>query len=89
MTATLSRRIGTPGLTAHGVGVLVGAGIYVLIGKITGLVGQGVWLAFVIAAVAALPTGLAYAELASRHPRSAGEAVFTERAFGGSLHLLQ
>lgn len=60
----------------------MGAGIYVLIGKIVGVAGNGAWLAFLVAAIAALPTGLSYAELASRYPRSAGEAVFVERAFG-------
>ena len=60
---------------------MVGAGIYVLIGEIVGLVGGGAWLAFVVAALAALPTGLAYAELSARYPRAAGEAVFAARAF--------
>jgi amino acid transporter len=80
--STLARRLGLVTLTLYGVGVIVGAGIYVLIGKIVGVAGNGAWLAFLGAALAALPTGLSYAELASRHPRSAGEAVFVERAFG-------
>jgi len=68
-------------LTLYGVGVIIGAGIYVLVGKIAGAVGGAAWLAFLGAALAALPTGLSYAELASRHPQSAGEAVFVDRAF--------
>ncbi len=40
------------------------------------------WMAFVAASVAAVPIGLTYASLSSRFPRSAGEAVFVERAFG-------
>jgi amino acid transporter len=80
--STLARRLGLVTLTLYGVGVIVGAGIYVLIGKIVGVAGDGSWLAFLGAALAALPTGLSYSELASRHPRSAGEAVFVERAFG-------
>jgi amino acid transporter len=78
----LARRLSTPTLTLYGVGVIVGAGIYVLVGEVAGEVGDAVWLAFLLAAVAALPTGLSYASLASRYPRSAGEAVFAERAFG-------
>ncbi|MCA9637139.1 MAG: amino acid permease, partial [Myxococcales bacterium] len=81
----LERSLGLGSLTASGVGVMIGAGIYVLIGEIIGLVGGGAWLAFVAAALAALPTGLAYAELASRYPRAAGEAVFVDRAFGRPL----
>ncbi|HBQ14854.1 MAG TPA: amino acid transporter [Myxococcales bacterium] len=79
---TLVRRLRTPTLTLYGVGVIVGAGIFVLVGEVAREAGDGVGLAFLLAALAALPTGLSYASLASRHPRSAGEAVFLERAFG-------
>lgn len=77
---TLARRLGPVSLTLYGVGVIVGAGIYVLVGEVAAEVGREVWLAFLLAAVAAVPTGLSYASLASRYPRSAGEAVFVERA---------
>ncbi len=69
----------------YGVGVMVGAGIYVLVGKVAGIANNGVWISLLLAAAAALPTGLAYAELSSRHPRSAGEAVFVERAGGAQV----
>ncbi|MCA9654110.1 MAG: amino acid permease [Myxococcales bacterium] len=82
MAGELERRLTTATLTTYGVGVIIGAGIYVLVGKIASIAGNGLWLAFVGAALAALPTGLSYAELASRYPRSAGEAVFVDRAFG-------
>jgi APA family basic amino acid/polyamine antiporter len=72
-------------LTLYGVGVIVGAGIYVLVGEVAAEVGRGVWLAFAGAALAAVPTGLSYASLSSRYPRSAGEAVFVERATGRPL----
>lgn len=78
----LRRELSTFTLTLYGVGVMVGAGIYVLIGKVSAAVGNGVPIALVLAAVAALPTGLTYASLASRYPKSAGEAVFVSRAFG-------
>ncbi len=85
----LKRHLGLTTLTFYGVGVIVGAGIYVLIGKIAGIAGNAVWLVFVASAVVALPTGLSYAELASRYPKSAGEAVYADRAFGrGSVSFL-
>ncbi len=77
----LKRHLNTVTLTFYGVGVIVGAGIYVLIGKLAGVAGNAVWLVFVASAIAALPTGLSYAELASRYPKSAGEAIFANRAF--------
>jgi amino acid transporter len=78
--AELRRVLGTAALTLYGVGVIVGAGIFVLVGEVAGEAGAASWFAFLGASLAALPTGLAYAELASRHPQSAGEAVFAARA---------
>lgn len=82
MSESLDRRLTTVTLTLYGVGVIIGAGIYVLVGKIAAVVGDAVWLTFLGAALVALPTGLSYAELSSRYPRAAGEAVFVDRAFG-------
>jgi len=65
----------------YGLGTIVGAGIYVLIGKISGLAGPWTPFAFLIAAVISSFTGLSYAELVGRFPRSAGEAVYIENAF--------
>jgi amino acid transporter len=69
-------------LALYGLGSMLGAGIYGLIGKAAGEVGNAVWLAFVVALVAALLTALSYASLGSRYPRAAGAAYVTERAFG-------
>jgi len=78
----LVRHIGLFSLIAYGVGDMVGSGIYSTIGDAAGLLGNAVWLGFVVAMVAALLTGLSYASLASRYPRSAGAAYVTQRAFG-------
>jgi amino acid transporter len=43
------------------------------------------WLAFVVALIAALLTALSYASLGSRHPRAAGAAYVTGRACGYPL----
>ncbi|HVQ10456.1 MAG TPA: APC family permease [Methyloceanibacter sp.] len=78
----LHRSIGPVQLALYGLGSMLGAGIYGLIGQAAGQVGNAVWLAFVVALVAALLTALSYASLGSRHPRAAGAAYVTERAFG-------
>ena len=78
----LHRSIGPVQLALYGLGSMLGAGIYGLIGKAAGEVGNAVWLAFVVALVAALLTALSYASLGSRYPRAAGAAYVTERAFG-------
>jgi amino acid transporter len=78
----LARSIGLFALVVYGVGDMVGAGIYGTIGKAAGFMGNAVWLAFVVAMIAALLTGLSYASLASRYPRAAGAAFVTQRAYG-------
>lgn len=78
----LARNIGLFALIIYGVGDMIGAGIYGTIGVAAGKMGNAVWLAFVFSMIAALFTGLSYASLASRHPRAAGAAYVTERAFG-------
>ncbi len=82
---TLRRTIGPVQMALYGLGSMLGAGIYGLIGKAAGLAGNAVWLAFVVALCAALLTALSYASLGSRYPRAAGAAYVTERAYGFSL----
>ena len=78
----LKREIGLFGAVAYGVGIILGAGIYALIGKASGLAGNAVWLSFLLAAVVAVFTGLSYAELSSAFPKSGGEFVYACEAFG-------
>jgi amino acid transporter len=80
--ATLVRTMGLWALVLYGVGDMLGSGIYALIGKAAGVMGNAVWLAFAASMVAALLTGLSYAALGSRYPRAAGAAYVTQRAFG-------
>lgn len=68
-------------LVLYGMGTILGAGIYVLVGEVTSVAGTYVPLAFLFAAVTASFTGLAYAELSSRLPRSGGEALYVRSAF--------
>ncbi len=77
----LKRALGPAALIFYGVGDILGAGIYALVGKVAGVVGPAVWLSFIAAFVAAALTALSYAELSSRYPRSAGAAVYTLEAF--------
>jgi amino acid transporter len=81
----LRRSIGPVQMALYGLGSMLGAGIYGLIGKAAGQVGNAVWLAFLVALVAALLTALSYASLGSRYPRAAGAAYVTERAYGFPL----
>jgi amino acid transporter len=72
-------------LVLYGVGDMLGSGIYALIGKAAGVLGNAVWLGFGVSMLAALLSGLSYAALGSRYPRAGGEAYVTQRAFGRPL----
>jgi len=67
------------------VGAILGAGIYVLIGKAAGLGGNAVWMSFGISALLAAFTGLSYAELVSMFPKSSAEYGYTKKAFGEKI----
>ena len=77
----LRRRLGLPLLVLYGVGITIGAGIYVLIGAVAGHAGKYAPWSFLLAgAVMAFTVG-SYAELATRFPVSAGEAAYVRAAF--------
>jgi len=83
--AQLKRRLGFWLLTAYGVGTTLGAGIYVLVGEVAAEAGYYTPLSFLLAGLLALPSGLAFAELSARYPKSAGEAVYLQAAFSKPL----
>ncbi|MCA9478003.1 MAG: amino acid permease [Nanoarchaeota archaeon] len=85
---TLKRELGLFHVTAYGVGLILGAGIYVLAGKAAGVAGNAVWLSFLIAAIVAALTGLSYAELSSRFSKDSGEFYYVMKAMGKNIGLL-
>jgi len=86
MSEHLKRRIGPGLLTAYGVGVMVGAGIYVLTGAAAGAAGIWAPLAFLLAGLVAVPSALAFSELSARIPEAAGDSSYVE--VGLDLHWL-
>lgn len=81
----LRRELGLFEVTVSGVGIILGAGVYALIGQATGLAGNSVWLAFAIAALLAAFSGLSYAELSSMFPRAGAEYEYVSSAFNRRL----
>jgi len=76
-------------LVLYGVGITVGAGIYVLIGSVAGEAGKFAPWSFLLAAMVMGLTVASYAELSTRFPVSAGEAAYIKAAFGSrSLSIL-
>ena len=82
---TLRRNLGFFEATLAGVGIIVGAGIYVLIGAAAKYSGNALWLSFLISAVVAFFTGLSYAELSSMYSDDSAEYTYVEHAFNRNL----
>jgi len=78
----LRRSVGLAGLVLYGLGVTVGAGIYVLVGEAVVRAGPYAPAAFLLAAIVMAFTAASYAELSTRIPQAAGDAVYVEAAFG-------
>ena len=61
----LERSISLFQATVYGVGIILGAGIYALIGEAVGISGNAVWLSFLVPALIAGCSAIAYAKLTS------------------------
>src|SRR6185295_19189714 len=78
----LTKAGGATQLTAMGVGAIIGTGIFVVIGKGSGIAGPAVVLSFVLAAVACVFSALSYAELASSIPVSGSAYTYAYATLG-------
>ena len=77
----LRRRLNLPLLILYGVGVTIGAGIYVLVGSVAGHAGVFAPWAFALAALTMGLTVASYGELCTHFPVAAGEAAYVRAAF--------
>lgn len=82
MQANLKRSLSLTLVTFYGIGTILGAGIYVLVGKVAGFAGMFTPFAFLLASVLAALSAFSYAELSARFPKSAGEAVYVQEGLG-------
>jgi len=74
----LKRVITLPLLVLYGLGVSIGAGIYVLIGEAAAQAGFYTPLSFLLASIVMGLIASSFAELSGRLPKSAGEAVYVK-----------
>ncbi len=81
----LQRRLSLPLLTLYGLGVTVGAGIYVLVGTTAAKAGYYAPISFLLAGAVVAFTGFTYSEFGTRYPVSAGEAAYVRHGFKSGL----
>jgi len=67
---------------ALGVGSMVGAGIFALLGEAATMAGSAVWVMFLAAGVIALLTGFSFVQLGIRYPARGGIVEYLVRAYG-------
>jgi basic amino acid/polyamine antiporter, APA family len=84
----LKRSLTLPLLTLYGLGVTIGAGIYVLVGAAAAKAGIYTPISFLLAACVVGFTGYSYCELATRYPVSAGEAAYVREGFNSRFFSL-
>lgn len=78
--SALVQTIGGWQIMFYGLGSMLGAGIYALIGKAAGGLGNAMWLAFLMAMIGAMLTGLSYACVGGRYAQAGGAAYVTQRS---------
>ncbi len=73
------------GVVALGIGSMIGAGIFALLGQATLIAGKDVLLSFLAGGVIALLAGSSFARLSARYPGKGGLIDYLAVAFPGSL----
>ncbi len=80
-SSNLKRTLSTWLVFTYGLGTVLGAGIYVLIGKVAAFASVFAPISFLLASLVAAFSALSYAKLCSFYPKAAGEAVYVQEAF--------
>ena len=76
------REMTVRGAAFLGVGSMVGAGIFALLGEAGAVAGSAVWVSFLVAGVVAGLQGYAVAKLGARYPSSGGIVTFLLQGYG-------
>ncbi|WP_137875763.1 APC family permease [Rhodococcus sp. Q] len=77
-----SKAMTVRGAAFLGVGSMVGAGIFALLGEAGAVAGSAVWVSFLVAGIVATLQGYAVAKLGARYPSSGGVVTFLLQAYG-------
>ena len=86
--ARLKRALSLFQVTVCGVGIILGAGIYALVGLGAGYAGPALWLSFLISGIIAAFTALSYAELSSIFREDAGEYDYVRETMGKTTAII-
>jgi hypothetical protein len=79
-----SPRLTLRGAAFLGIGAMVGAGIFALLGEAGAVAGPALWLSFLLGGIVAALLSYTVAKLGARYPSSGGLIAYMTEAFGGS-----
>lgn len=68
-----------------GVGAMVGAGIFALLGEASVISGSAVYISFIIGGLVALLSGYSFGKLGARYPSSGGIIEYLSQAYGSGF----
>jgi amino acid transporter len=80
-----SGSIGLLAAMSIGIGGMVGAGIFSILGVVAEASGTALWVSFVIGGVVALLSTYSYAKLGARYPSAGGAVEFLVKGFGDGV----
>jgi len=80
-----SAQIGMVAAVCIGIGGMVGAGIFSILGVVAEAAGNAMWLAFAIGGVVALLSTYSYAKLGATFPSAGGAVHFLVKSFGDGV----
>ena len=80
-----SGQIGMAAAVSIGIGGMVGAGIFSILGVVAQAAGNAMWLAFAIGGVVALLSTYSYAKLGATFPSAGGAVHFLVKGFGDGV----
>ena len=85
MEAKKKKGIGLWAAISIGVGGMVGAGIFSILGAASAIAGNALYVSFAIAGIVALFNAYSYAKLGVKYPTAGGPVEFLIRGFGNSV----
>jgi len=77
--------ISLPAAIAIGIGGMIGAGIFSILGVVAEAAGAAMWLSFLIGGVIALFSTYSYAKLGAKYPTAGGAVQFLVQGFGRGI----
>jgi amino acid transporter len=80
-----ANRVGFAAAVSIGIGGMVGAGIFSILGVVAEVAGNAMWLSFAVGGVVALLSTYSYAKLGATFPSAGGAVHFLVKSFGDGI----